>query len=402
MEVFVARQPIFDRQKDVFAYELLFRSGFESYYDSLGAQKASADLMAFVNFGELTDGKRGFATFTRSLLLKKFPAVLPSDLLTVGIPVGIGIDQEVVAICRKLKEGGFVLVMDDFSLEHLSSPLTALADIIRVDFQVLDAAQRERLCKELLPTKVKLLARKVETADDFAKAFELGFTYFQGSFLCKPAASTETDIPGNKLAYLRLLNEVNRGDLSLDDLEGIIKTDVTLTYRLLRFMNSAWFGIRYEVNSVRHALVLLGPKEIRKWASMLVLQNLSDDKPQELLLLSLVRAKVAEQLAPLVNLRKNIPELFLMGMFSALDALLDRPMPVLLEELPVDQSVKAALLGVPGPFRNVYDLILAYEGGDWKAFSKAATALNLNERAVPDLVKQSIKWANQAINQLAG
>ena len=400
MEVFVARQPIFDRQKDVFAYELLFRSGFESYYDSLGSQKASADLMAFVNFGELTDGKRGYAAFTRSLLKKEFPSVLPSDLLTVGIPVGITIDDEVVAISRKLKEQGFVLVMDDFTLQHRQSPLVDLADIVRVDFQALSPADCQQL-RQQVPPGVKLLAKRVETAEDFLKAFDLGFAYFQGSFLCKPAAGTEANVPGNKLAYLKLLNEVNRSDLLLDDLESIIKLDVTLTYRLLRFMNSAWFGIRYEVNSVRHALVLLGPKEIRKWASMLVLQNLSDDKPQELLLLSLVRAKVAEQIAPLINLRKNLPELFLMGMFSALDALLDRPMPVLLEGLPVDQSVKAALLGVPGPFRNIYEAIVGYETGDWKAFSRAAAALNLSEKAVPELFQQSIKWANQAISEIS-
>lgn len=400
MEVFVARQPIFDRQKDVFAYELLFRSGFENYYDSLGSRKASADLMAFVNFGELTDGKRGFATFTRSLLRKEFPSVLPSDLLTVCVPVGIVTDDEVITICRKLKEQGFVLVLDDFTLQHRQSPLVGLADIVRLDFQALSPAEGQELRRQMPPT-VKLQAQKVDTGGAFTQAFDLGFAYFQGSFLCKPAGNNEADIPGNKLAYLRLLNEVNRSDLLLDDLESIIKLDVTLTYRLLRFMNSAWFGIRYEVNSVRHALVLLGPKEIRKWASMLVLRNLSDDKPQELLLLSLVRAKVAEQMAPLINLRKNIPELFLMGMFSALDALLDRPMPVLLEELPLDQSVKAALLGVPGPFRNIYEAILGYESGDWKAFSRAAAALNLSEKAVPELFQQSIKWANQAIGQIS-
>ncbi len=402
MEVFVARQPIFDAQKDVYAYELLFRSGFEEYYDSLGSQKASADLMAFVNFGELTDGKRGFAAFTRHLLLQKFPSVLPSDLLTVGVPVGIGIDNEVVANCRRLKEAGYVLVMDDFTLEHKDSPLVGLVDVVRVDFQSLTAEQRTQLGSGLLGERVKLLGNHVETADDFAAAHDAGFHLFQGGFLCKPASNGEADIPGNKLAYLRLLNEVNRSDLALDDLEGIIKHDVTLTYRLLKFMNSAWFGIRYEVNSVRHALVLLGPKEIRKWASMLMLQNLSDDKPQELLLISLARAKAAEQIAPLVNLRKNVPELFLMGMFSVLDALLDRPMPILLEELPVDQTVKAALLGVAGPFKNVYDLILSYEKGDWKEFSRAAAALNLDERAVPELVQKSIKWANEAIGQLAG
>ncbi|MCX7429328.1 MAG: HDOD domain-containing protein, partial [Planctomycetia bacterium] len=299
MDVFSTRQPIFDRDKKVYGYELLFRRGFEDYYNCLGAQHDSQDLMALVNFGELADGKKGLATFTRNLLLRDLPAVLPKEMVLVGIPADVGVDQDVIGACERLAAAEYELVLDDLPADGLDSPLVALAGIVRVDFSGTQPEQGREICRRLAQRDIVALAKKVDDTDQFDRALEAGFGYFQGSFFTKPVISGSGELAGNELSYARLLCEVNRPELSLGDLAAIIRSDPLMTYHLLKFINSAWFGVRCVVNSVQHALVLIGPKETRRWASMLVVRNLGQEKPAELLLRSLIRAKVAEKIAPL-------------------------------------------------------------------------------------------------------
>ena len=400
MEVFSTRQPIFDRDKKVYGYELLFRRGFEDYYNCLGAQHDSQDLMAFVNFGELADGKKGLATFTRNLLLRDLPTVLPKEMVLVGIPVDIGVDQDVIGACERLAAAKYELVLDDLPADGLDSPLVGLASIVRVDFSITQPEQGREICRRLAQRGIVALAKKVDNTDQFDRALEAGFGCFQGSFFAKPVISDSRDLAGNELSYARLLCEVNRPELLLEDLAAIIRGDPLMTYHLLKFINSAWFGVRCVVNSVQHALVLIGPKETRRWASMLVVRKLGQDKPAELLLRSLIRAKVAETIAPLANMRQHTPELFLLGLFSSIDAMLNRPLDELLKNLPIDERVTAALLGQSGPFRNVLDLILCYEEGDWDSLACCAQRLRLDEQALPAQFKQAITWANKTLGLL--
>ncbi len=400
MEVFSTRQPIFDRDKKVYGYELLFRSGFEDYYNSLGVQHDSLDLMAFVNFGELADGKKGLATFTRNLLLRDLPAVLPKETVLVGISADIGADQEAIGACERLAAAEYELVLDDLPTDGLDSPLVALAGIVRVDFRGTSPEQAREICRRLGQRGIVALARKVDSTDEFDRALDAGFGYFQGNFFTKPVISDSNDLAGNELSYARLLCEVNRPELSLEDLASIIRGDPLMTFHLLKFINSAWFGVRCVVNSVQHALVLIGPKETRRWASMLVIRNMGQDKPPELLLRSLIRAKVAEMIAPLAKMRQHTPELFLLGLFSSIDAMLNRSLEELLKNLPIDEKIKVALLGQAGPFRNVLDLILCYEAGDWDNLACCAQRLGLDEQALPPQFTQAMKWANKTLGLL--
>jgi EAL and modified HD-GYP domain-containing signal transduction protein len=400
MEVFSTRQPIFDRDKKVYGYELLFRRGFQEYYNSLGVQHDSQDLMAFVNFGELADGKKGLATFTRDLLLRDLPTVLPKETVLVGIPADIGADQDVIGACERLASAEYELVLNDLPPEGLDSPLVALASIVRVDFSKTSPEQGREICRRLAQRGIVALATKVDDTGQFDRALDAGFGYFQGSFFSKPVISDSDGIAGNELLYARLLCEVNRPEVSLEQLAAIIRGDPLMTFHLLKFINSVWFGVRCVVNSVQHALVLIGPKETRRWASMLVIRNLGQGKPPELLLRSLTRAKVAEMIAPLVNMRQHTPEMFLLGLFSSIDAMLNRPLDELLKNLPIDEKIKAALLGQAGPFRNVLDLILCYEEGDWDNLTSFAQRLRINEQALPPLFTQAMKWAGKTLGLL--
>lgn len=398
--VFVARQPIFDRAKEVFAYELLFRSGLENYYNALQPDRATVDVIAnsffVIGFDKLTGGKKGFINFTRDLLTQGVAELVPQDAVTVEILEDVPPDDEVLAACRKLKTAGYVLAMDDFVLAHQDSPLLDYADIVKVDFLQCTPEQRETICRDLLARKVTVLAEKVETVADFDQGLALGCSLFQGYFFSKPVVQTGRRISGNKLTYLHVLQEVNRPGISYDDLEAAIKQDLSLTYKLLRFMNSAWFGFRSEIVSIKHALVLLGPKEIKKWFSLIALSHLAGDKPHELVLRAIARAKAAERVGPLVDLGEKTSELFLMGMFSLIDALTDSSMSDVLAKLPLNQEIKNALLGTDGRMREVLELIVSYEAGDWGRFAAGAASLRVDEAVFPHLFRESLDWANEA------
>ena len=402
MDVFVARQPIFDREKVVHAYELLFRSGFENYYNALDDDKATVDVIAnsffVIGFDQLTDGRRAFINFTRNLLTRRVATLLPQEAVTVEILEDVEPDGEMVNICKDLKESGYTVAMDDFVSKDVGNPLVEFADIVKVDFMGTEPAERKALCERLSATGVKPLAEKVETEDEFLDAVKWGYEYFQGYFFSKPVIRTGKRLAGNKLTYLQVLYEVNQPGISYDELEKLIKQDLSLTYQLLRFMNSAWFGFRSEIKSIRHALVLLGPKEIKKWFSLIALTNMATDKPEELILRAVARAKVAEGIAPLIDMKEHRSELFLLGMFSLIDAVTDTPMDEIMEKLPLDQQVKQALLGEECVFKTVYDTILSYERGEWDPFAECAQKLKLEEAAMAGLVTESQQWASQAFS----
>ncbi|MCD6304182.1 MAG: HDOD domain-containing protein [Planctomycetes bacterium] len=400
MEVFVARHPVFDSNKEVYGYELEFRRGFDAYYEALESEKESVDLMAFVNFSELTDGKKGFVSFSRGLLLINFPVLFDHRAMIATIPGDMKVDEEILARCAELKQLGYTLAVNDFTEHLLGSPFLEYATYVGVDFATVSPEVRRELCERLAGWNVQAIARNLATYEEFDEAVRSGYKHFHGEFFSKPLARPNKKIAANKLTYLQLVKEVNAPSLSYDDIANLIERDVAMTYRLLRFMNSAWFGLRFEVRSVKHALVLLGPKEIRRWATMVAVRNTGDDKPEELLLRSLTRAKAAEQIAELANMPKEAPEMFLMGMFSVIDALTDKPMEEILEKLPLKDQIKQALVGGTGVYRNVYDTVVAYEQGDWDLFSTSAAALGIEEAGIPKIFRSSMKWAGEALREM--
>ena len=399
--VFVARQPIFDKHKTVRAYELLFHPGAEASPAGADADATTLDLIAssllVIGMDELTGQKRGFINFTRNLLLKGTPDLLPSDLVTIEIATSIQPDDEVLAACGKLKAAGYTLALDGFALSDLGNPLLELADIVKVDFSATAPQERARIAEQLEQRNILSLAKKVETIEDLDAAVATGYTYLQGDFFSRPVIHAGNRITSNRLNQFRLLNEVYRPDLSYDELEAIVKQDVALTYHLLKYINSVWFALRYEVTGIKHALIVLGAGEIRRWAALMGIRGASRDKPSELFLRSLTRARMCESLAPHVGMGATASDLFLMGMFSVIDALLDMPMAEILPKLPLTPAVTQALLGQPSPFQIVKDVVVAYEKGDWEAFAANAKSLGLDTQIMPATFSGSLRWANQAL-----
>lgn len=401
MDVFVARQPIFDRRPEVYAYELLFRVGHENVFVDTDPDKATSSVITnsffVIGLEDLTRGKKVFINFTQNLLMDETATILPKDLLVVEILEDVAPSKGIIAACKKLKDLGYVLALDDFVFEPKFTPLIELTDIIKVDFKLSGEEERRSLIQKFGSNKIKFLAEKVETQGEYEQAREMGYSYFQGYFFSKPVIISSKDIPGNKINYLNILHEINLPEVNFNNIESVVKHDVSISYKLLRFINSAFFSFDTEVKSIKQALVLLGINEFRKWMSLIILKGMSGDKPEELLVISISRARFCELIAENVKLKEQHTDLFFMGMFSMIDTFIGRPMIEILEKLPLAKDTKDALSGKGGGFEDIYYLMLAYEKGEWDKISEYAKKLEIDLTKLHDYYIESLEWTNQLL-----
>jgi EAL and modified HD-GYP domain-containing signal transduction protein len=393
---YVARQPIFDREKKVFGYELLFRDDMENVFHAIDpdiASRSTLDSSLLVGLDVLCDGRRAFLNCTRDTLIRGLITLLPSNSTVVEILESVPPDPEVIAACQQLKEAGYVIALDDYVTGDPREPLAEIADILKVDVRLTTLAQRAALVKQHGPWRCRMLAEKVETNEEFIAARDQGFVYFQGYFLRRPEMMTTRDVPANRINYVRMLQAVSRGDLDVPGLEKLIKTEASICYRLLRYMNSARFGFKSEIHSVRHALSILGEQEVRRWVRLVAIVGAGQDKTSDLVLCALVRARFGELLAP--HVPHGEADLFLLGLLSMLDVMLAMPMSDILEKIPLDSETKAVLLGKPSPLRSIYQLLLAHESGEWSAVQSISESLHLDPDIGAASYWQAQQWARE-------
>ena len=395
-EHFLARQAILDRSQVVMGYELLFRSGLRNYFTATDVDDASRSVIAdsFLVFGieELTEGTRAYINVTRSLLVEERPRLLPAERVVVELLESIKPDPDVVDACARLKRAGYTLALDDFEYRQEYEPLLRMADIVKIDFRLTKGAERSRLAKELGARGITLLAEKVETQKEFQEALFLGYHLFQGYYFSKPAILTGRSMAPHKAHYLRFLQAVNASTTTTEELARIIQADVGMSLKLLRYLNSAHFGLRQTVTSVQHALYLLGEREIRRWGTLLTMSELSSDKPDELLRTVLVRAKLAELISQRTSFRQRASEMFLLGLFSLLDAMLDQPLETAIAGLPLAKDLQAALLGRPVPVGSILNIVVALERGNWRELHGLAKSLHLKEAELAPLASEAMRY----------
>jgi EAL and modified HD-GYP domain-containing signal transduction protein len=398
METFLARQPIFDAHQKVFGYELFFRSGMENVFKNPDPNQATSKVMAdsffLFNLNDLTAGKRAFINVPRDILLKEYMFFLPKEQVVVELLETVEPDPEVIQACQKLKRAGYLIAMDDFVYQDRYRPLLELADFVKVDFLSTPEEARKALFEKISPLKARLVAEKVETPEMFRQGVDGGYAFFQGYFFSKPVIVVGKDIPTFKVRYLQLLQEIYRPGMDLKKLDEIIKQDVGLSYKLLRYINSAFFGLPNKIKSVKQALVLLGEKTIKNWISFIALASMGVDKPEELLVMTIVRARFCETLAPYFHLADRKDDSFLMGLFSLIDAFLDRPLSVILQDIPIDEPIKKALLGEPNSLGEIYQYSLSYEKAAWANLQKPVGA-QTKEFTPYSLYLDALKWGQK-------
>ncbi len=406
MEVFVARQAIFDRRMKVYGYELLFRPCRDSNAAGIADSAASLQVItnSFFSIGmeRLLAGTRAFINFPQDLLVDPRLFSLPASKTVIEILETVRPEPAVVNACRALREKGYVLALDDFSHLQGWDRLANLVSIIKVDFRATTPAEQEALVERYAGRGACMLAEKVETQEEFDRARRLGYHYFQGYFFARPVIISRREIPGSKLSYIRILQEIHRPELELFALEALIQRDVSLASKLLRYINSSIFGWINPVHSIRQALALLGEQEIRNWVSLVALPNLASDKPDELVRTALLRARFSELLAQWAGLGHRKADLFLIGLFSLLDAMLGRSLAEILDEMRLGGEIADALLGTAPPRQSlagVYTLVREYEAGDWNALSETATNLRIPAEIIPDLYLEAVSWSDQIFHQ---
>jgi len=393
-----ARQPIFDSQQRVFAYELLFRSSLDNFFAFPDGDQATSRVMDSVlslGLDHLLGGRAAFINFTRQALLKDLATLFPTDGLTVEVLESVEPDEEVLAACRRLKEMGYQLALDDIISVEVPNPLLSLSDIVKVDFILTSDYQKAEIPRKLRPRGVKLLAEKVETREEFDRAVAWGYEYFQGFFLCSPQIIAAREIPAFKLNQLQLLKVLHGRELDFDEIERVLSRDLSFSYRLLRYINSALFGLRSQVRSIRHALSLLGEIMIKRWVAMVVLAAIASDKPAELLRVALLRARFCELLSAPLAPHEQQGDFFLLGLFSVIDACLNQPMEAVAADLPLAPEIKNGLLGADNLHGRLFRCVSAFERANWAALTTVANSLKLTAEFVSECYRQSVEWVNE-------
>jgi EAL and modified HD-GYP domain-containing signal transduction protein len=398
---FIARQPIFDARENVYGYELLFRSGLDNYFKCTDPDYASSRVIvdSFLLFGleTLISSHRAFINFTRDLILRKYATLLPKQQLVIEILENIEPDEELIAACKELKQQGYRIALDDFIFEPKFIPLFDFVDLVKIDILQVPVDASKDLARHLMSKGIELLAEKVETREQFKAAKAIGYKYFQGYFFGQPEVLSTREIQGSKLNYLWLIQAINEQDPNFIKIEEVIKREPTLTFKLLRYLNSTIFGFSKQIQSIRHALALLGLTEVRKLISIVSLSAMGSDKPPILLSTLISRAKFCESIAPSISMSDRALDLFLMGLLSMIDTVLNTPLPDVLRQLAVSDEVKAALLQSDGLLRPVFDLAIAAEKGQWTEVSRLSSSLSMHEDAVIEIYLNSVQWGNQIV-----
>ncbi len=397
-EVLVARQPIFAADGELYAYELLFRgSGHTdhaandddaaSYYTINGA-------IHLIGWSVLTGGHRAFVNFTRQLLLEDAYTLLPRHGSVIEVLEGVVPDRPIVKACARIKEAGYMVALDDVVLADASHPLLALADIIKVDFLQARPAQRRDLAMLCRRRGILALAEKVETHQQAEEARADGYAYLQGYFFCRPQLRSSRDLRPIHQAHLQFLAQITAEEIDLDQLERIIRSDPSLTYKLLRYINSAAFGMPRQIVSVHQALTLLGARRLRRWGGLVALTGLAQEHCPELVRRCLARARFCERMGELIGDKGAAPSLFMLGLLSGLHTVLARPMHEVVADLPVSDEFRRTLLGESTAISDIPRLARACERGHWQR----ATALGAKLQIAPaDLARtqhEALAWTD--------
>ncbi len=398
MDMYIARQPILNVHKKLFAYELLYRGTKEHTLANIAGNRATTSLLSTTFLTEGIDVISGtkpcFINFTEDLLLDNIPLSFPKSKIVIEILEDVRPTKKVISVCRTFANEGYRIALDDFVYDRSLEPLIELADIIKIDVRLTPLDTILKTLHKISRFQTKLLAEKVESHEEFDKANKLGFTYFQGFFFSKPEKILIKELAASKVNLLLLMTEVTKKGTTLEKLHEIISVDIAISYKLLRFLNSAYFYRLQEVKTVKHAIAYLGEKELRRFILLAIISELAMEKPGELVRLSLVRAKFCELLALESRFNSDSSEMFLMGLFSFIDTMLDTKMKDLMEKLPLSNEVKEALTYETGPFAPFLQAVIAYERRQEKRFETILNKMEIPSGKVADIYLTAIKYAN--------
>lgn len=400
MDVFIARQPIFNKNKTVYGYELLFRENANNLYISEDGDKATSNVMvgSFLNMGieNLTGGKKAFVNFTEKFIKEGIATLFPKEFLVAEILENVEPDNEIIEACKALKQAGYLIALDDFVFHNKYKELIKYADIIKIDFLSSSEIQQRLAISKPGCSNIKFLAEKIETKKDFDNAVKWGYTYFQGYFFAKPEIVSTHVLSSYKLNYLLLLNEMGSDEPEFGRLTEIIESDIAFSYEILKIVNTIEYQRVNRINSIQQALVILGFKEMKKWVSLAVMRKLGEGKPSELINYSMLRSKFMELLSERIEHQSVKSEFITLGMFSLIDVVMGMQMKDILNKMPFSDTIKDILEGHGNGeiLEECYKLILAYEQAEVEKVIEIGNKLNLTMEEIIDMYFKSISYVD--------
>jgi c-di-GMP-related signal transduction protein len=402
--MYIARQPIFNRDLTVYGYELLFRPDRKSNQfggaSSVCATASVVEELFEAGFDPIVEDKFAFINCDGDFINSNTIELINSEKLVIEVLESTKFNGKTINMIKELKDKGYLIALDDFDNNFYSKEIISLADIIKFDLLATPLDSIENNVQEALKQGKLLIAEKVENEGVYEMAHEMGFHLFQGYFFSKPKIVCKTNGRCSAiLKYTNILKELQSQEPSYDILTELIGSDPELTYRLLRVVSKG--AKNRSISSIKMALTFLGFKEIEKWITLLMLQDLGKSKPLELTKLSIVRAKYAELIADSLKREELSEQAYMVGLFSVIDAMLDMPMAEALDGLSLSSSISDALIYNKGSLALIFNLVLAYEQGNWELVDNIIDAIHLDEKHLYDLYKAAIDWAGEVMQLIA-
>lgn len=404
MYSYVARQPILDTDKNTIGYELLFRDGPNNAFPDTEPEQATSRLLSdqFLNSYYYAAGEKlGFVNFPYESLIKLLPTLFHKDTIIVEILEGCEPTDELLQAVIALYKKGYKLALDDFIPDPRWKRFLPYINIIKFDIRVFPLEKAKVFIHRSLGYKIKFLAEKVETYEEFQQAKGIGFDYFQGYFFSKPEMLQQRSIESYQLSVFQLCKEVSVSNVDYSAVEKLVVSDVSLSYKLLKCVNSSSV-ISQPITSFKQALVYLGQDKLRRFIYLVALAHISQHKPPSLYSLSIQRARICEQLVSQGFLKEKSSQAYLMGMFSLLESLLDQPLTLLLSRLPISNEVKLALTEGKGELGYLLMAVQAYEKADWEQVSHYCKVLNISEELIASQYSESVKWVDELVITVNG
>lgn len=409
MEVFIGRQPIFNIDEEIVAYELLYRNNNSNIFPDIDSDKATIDVLltSFFTIGikEVTNGRPSFINFTENLIMEKDLDMLDPTKVVIELLEDIPITPKLVERLKELKRKGFKLALDDFIMDDnvlIYDEIFAQVDYIKIDFLLSPLEERqvvEAKVKANFP-HIKLLAEKVETREEYEIAKQAGYALFQGYFFQQPQILTAIDIPANLFQYFQIISMLREDEANLDLIAENIEREISLSYRLLKLINTSSKRSKSKVRSIKQAILLLGLTELRKWIYLLAMResDVQQDKDifNELMQASLFRAKICEKCARL-NYKDNFSEYFLAGLFSLIDSILKRPLNSVLTQLPLSEAILETIGGAETEMTPYLQFSIAVSKLDWDNIERLAGQLNIPLDSVLPMYEEVMAWVEDAM-----
>ncbi len=400
---YVARQPILDREKRTIGYELLFRDGPKNTFPEVEPELATSRLLSdhFLSTHYNTLGnKLGFVNFPQQSLINLVPTLFPKDSLVIEVLEDCEPTEELLEAIKHLHQCGYRIALDDFVPTKSWKRFLPYISMIKFDIRLIPIEKAAMFIQSLSQYNIDFLAEKVETYEEFKQTLEAGFDYFQGYFFSKPEMIKKRQLKPSFLAVIQLCKEIADKPIDFDEVERLFSIDITLSYKLLTFVNSG-YTLTTKIKSFRQALIYLGEDRLRRFISLVAIASVQDDKPDSLYALAIQRARMCELLLSQMKTKYDPGQAFLTGMFSLLDSLLDQPLSDVIDDIPIDDDIKLALISRKGILGYLLSLSITYEQADWETIERYCSALKLSETQLVEAFNESTEWAQELMAQSA-